>query len=58
MGVQHDNVIMCDRKGVIYQGREGLDQWKSAHAAKTDRRTLEEALKGADIFLGLSSRVR
>jgi malate dehydrogenase (oxaloacetate-decarboxylating)(NADP+) len=55
MGVQHDNVIMCDRKGVIYQGREGLDQWKSAHAAKTDRRTLEEALKGADIFLGLSS---
>jgi malate dehydrogenase (oxaloacetate-decarboxylating)(NADP+) len=55
MGVQHDHVIMCDRKGVIYQGREGLDQWKSAHAAKTDRRTLEEALKGADIFLGLSS---
>jgi len=55
MGVQHDHVIMCDRKGVIYQGREGLDQWKSAHAAKTDRRTLEEALKGADIFLGLSA---
>jgi malate dehydrogenase (oxaloacetate-decarboxylating)(NADP+) len=55
MGVPHDNVIMCDRKGVIYQGREGLDQWKSAHAAKTDARTLEEALKGADIFLGLSS---
>jgi malate dehydrogenase (oxaloacetate-decarboxylating)(NADP+) len=55
MGVQHDNVLMCDRKGVIYQGREGLDQWKSAHAAKTDRRTLEEALKGADIFLGLSA---
>ncbi len=55
MGVAHDNVIMCDRKGVIYQGREGLDQWKSAHAAKTDRRTLEEALKGADVFLGLSA---
>jgi malate dehydrogenase (oxaloacetate-decarboxylating)(NADP+) len=55
MGVKHDNVIMCDRKGVIYQGREGLDQWKSAHAAKTDARTLEEALKGADIFLGLSA---
>ncbi|HEY5712099.1 MAG TPA: NADP-dependent malic enzyme [Allosphingosinicella sp.] len=55
MGVPHDNVIMCDRKGVIYQGREGLDQWKSAHAAKTDRRTLEEALKGADVFLGLSA---
>jgi malate dehydrogenase (oxaloacetate-decarboxylating)(NADP+) len=55
MGVKHDNVIMCDRKGVIYQGREGLDQWKSAHAAKTEARTLEEALKGADIFLGLSA---
>jgi malate dehydrogenase (oxaloacetate-decarboxylating)(NADP+) len=55
MGVSHDNVIMCDRKGVIYQGREGLDQWKSAHAAKTDRRTLEEALEGADVFLGLSA---
>jgi len=55
MGVPHDHVIMCDRKGVIWQGREGLDQWKSAHAAKTDARTLEEALKGADVFLGLSA---
>jgi malate dehydrogenase (oxaloacetate-decarboxylating)(NADP+) len=56
MGVRHDNVIMCDRKGVIFQGRtEGMDQWKSAHAAKTDARTLEEALKGADVFLGLSA---
>ncbi len=56
MGVPHDNVIMCDRTGVIYQGRtKGMDQWKSAHAAKTDARTLEEALKGADIFLGLSA---
>jgi malate dehydrogenase (oxaloacetate-decarboxylating)(NADP+) len=56
MGVRHDNVIMCDRKGVIYQGRtEGMDQWKSAHAAKTDHRTLTEALEGADIFLGLSA---
>ncbi len=57
MGVRHDNVIMCDRSGVIYQGREtGMDQWKSAHAAKTDRRTLEEALDGADVFLGLSAK--
>ena len=57
MGVRHDNVIMCDRSGVIYQGREkGMDQWKSAHAAKTDRRSLEEALDGADIFLGLSAK--
>ncbi|MGJ8535749.1 MAG: NADP-dependent malic enzyme [Parasphingopyxis sp.] len=56
MGMPHDNVIMCDRKGVIYQGREeGMDQWKSAHAAATDTRTLEEALSGADIFLGLSA---
>jgi malate dehydrogenase (oxaloacetate-decarboxylating)(NADP+) len=56
MGVRPDNVIMCDRSGVIYQGREdGMDQWKSAHAAKTDRRTLEEALAGADVFLGLSA---
>jgi len=55
MGVPHDHVIMCDRKGVIYQGREGLDQWKSAHAVKTEARTLEEALKGADVFLGLSA---
>ena len=56
MGVPHDNVIMCDRKGVIYQGRtDGMDQWKSAHAANTEARTLEEALKGADVFFGLSA---
>ncbi len=55
MGVPHDHVIMCDRKGVIYQGREGLDQWKSAHAVKTEARTLAEALKGADAFFGLSA---
>jgi malate dehydrogenase (oxaloacetate-decarboxylating)(NADP+) len=57
MGVSPANVIMCDRKGVIYQGRtEGMDQWKSAHAAVTEARTLEEALDGADIFLGLSAK--
>ncbi|HEY0028094.1 MAG TPA: NADP-dependent malic enzyme [Allosphingosinicella sp.] len=56
MGVQHGNVIMCDRKGVIWQGRpEGMDQWKSAHAVPTDARTLPEALVGADVFLGLSA---
>ena len=55
MGVRGDNVIMCDRKGVIYKGRTDLDQWKSAHAADTERRTLAEALKGADVFLGLSA---
>ncbi len=56
MGVRPDNVIMCDRKGVIYQGRDGVDQWKSAHAAITECRTLEESLVGADIFLGLSAK--
>jgi malate dehydrogenase (oxaloacetate-decarboxylating)(NADP+) len=57
MGVPHDNVIMCDRSGVIYQGRtDQMDQWKSAHAAKTEARTLAEALVGADIFLGLSAK--
>jgi malate dehydrogenase (oxaloacetate-decarboxylating)(NADP+) len=55
MGVRGDNVIMCDRKGVIYKGRTDLDQWKSAHAAETDKRTLAEALEGADVFLGLSA---
>lgn len=56
MGVPHDNVIMCDRSGVIYQGRtEGMDQWKSAHAAKTSARNLAEAIVGADVFLGLSA---
>jgi malate dehydrogenase (oxaloacetate-decarboxylating)(NADP+) len=54
-GVRHDNVIMCDTKGVIYQGRtEGMNQWKSAHAVATKARTLEEAMDGADVFLGLS----
>ncbi len=55
MGVRGDHVIMCDRKGVIWRGREDVDQWKSAHAADTPARTLTEALVGADIFLGLSA---
>ena len=46
---------MCDRKGVIHKGRTDLDQWKSAHAVETDKRTLAEALVGADVFLGLSA---
>ena len=50
-----DHVIMCDRKGVIYKGRDDVDQWKSAHAVDTDARTLAEALEGADVFLGLSA---
>jgi malate dehydrogenase (oxaloacetate-decarboxylating)(NADP+) len=55
MGARHENCIVCDTKGVIYQGRtEGMNQWKSAHAISTDLRTLEEAMKGADVFLGVS----
>ncbi|WP_076068794.1 NADP-dependent malic enzyme [Sphingomonas montana] len=55
MGVSATNVVMCDSKGVIYQGRtEGMNQWKSAHAAATDARTLADAVAGADVFLGLS----
>jgi len=55
MGVKHENVIMCDRSGPITPGRDNMDQWKSAHAVATDATSLEEALKGADIFLGLSA---
>ena len=56
-GVQHENVIMLDRKGVIYNGRtEGMEQWKSKHANETKLRTLEEAIKDADVFLGLSAK--
>ena len=57
MGMPHDHVILCDTRGVIYQGRtQGMNQWKSAHAAVTDRRTLAEALEGADVFFGLSAK--
>ncbi|MEP2782409.1 MAG: NADP-dependent malic enzyme [Pseudoruegeria sp.] len=57
MGAKHDNCLVCDTKGVIYQGRTaGMNQWKSAHAANTDSRTLEEAMKGADVFLGVSAK--
>ncbi|MDA7489935.1 NADP-dependent malic enzyme [Candidatus Pelagibacter ubique] len=56
-GVLSENVIMLDRKGVVYRGRtEGMDQWKSAHAVETKKRTLEEAINGADVFLGLSAK--
>jgi malate dehydrogenase (oxaloacetate-decarboxylating)(NADP+) len=55
IGFTPDNVILCDTMGVIYQGRtDGMNQWKSAHAAKTSTRTLAEALAGADAFFGLS----
>ena len=55
MGFAPENVMLCDTKGVVYQGRtEGMNQWKSAHAVVTDRRSLAQAMDGADVFFGLS----
>ena len=55
LGVPHENVIVCDREGVVYRGREkGMDQFKSVHAVDTKARTLADALVGADVFMGLS----
>ncbi len=55
IGFRPENLILCDTKGVIYEGRtDGMNQWKSAHAVKTSARTLAEALAGADVFFGLS----
>ena len=57
MGFAPENVILCDTKGVVYQGRtEGMNQWKSAHAVKTDKRTLADAMDGADVVFGLSAK--
>ena len=56
MGMPSNNVIMCDRKGVISKDRTNLDQWKSAHALETPHKTLKDALKGADIAFGLSAK--
>ena len=57
MGLPPQNAVLCDTKGVIYQGRkEGMNQWKSAHAVETDKRTLADAMRGADVFLGLSAK--
>ncbi len=57
MGFTPENMLLCDTKGVIYRGRsEGMNQWKSAHAVETDKRTLADAMQGADIFFGLSAK--
>lgn len=54
-GLKRENIIVCDRNGVVYEGREeGMDPQKSAFASKTNARTLQEAIEGADVFLGLS----
>lgn len=54
LGVIRENIVMCDHKGVIYKGRDGLDEFKQRFASNTKARTLAEALQGADIFVGLS----
>jgi malate dehydrogenase (oxaloacetate-decarboxylating)(NADP+) len=57
LGMKPENVILCDTKGVIYQGRtEGMNQWKTAHAIATDKRTLADAMAGADVVFGLSAK--
>ncbi len=56
IGIKTQNIIMLDRKGVIYKGRDNVDQFKSAYAVETKLRTLKEAIKGADVFLGLSAK--
>jgi malate dehydrogenase (oxaloacetate-decarboxylating)(NADP+) len=55
-GVLQENITMVDRQGVIYRGREKLNQWKSAHAIKTSNRSLDDAIRDADVFLGLSAK--
>ncbi len=57
MGLPPENVLLCDTRGVIYRGRsDGMNQWKSAHAVETTKRTLAEAMDGADVFFGLSAK--
>ncbi len=55
-GVPQKNITMVDRKGVIFRGRDNLNQWKSSHAIETKNRTLDDAIKDADVFLGLSAK--
>ena len=54
LGVKREHILMCDSRGVIYEGRPGLNAEKQEFAVRTEVRTLEEALRGADVFLGLS----
>ena len=55
LGVDKKNIIMIDRKGVIHKGRKDLNEWKLKYATKTNYRNLDQAIKDADVFLGLSS---
>ncbi len=57
LGMKAENIFLCDTKGVVYEGRkEGMNQWKAAHAIATDKRTLAEAMEGADVVFGLSAK--
>src|SRR3954466_1678976 len=57
LGLKPSNVLLCDTKGVVYDGRsEGMNQWKSAHAVDTGARTLADAMRGADAVFGLSAK--
>ncbi len=56
VGVKAENTVIVDRDGVVYKGRENVDQWKAAHATDTPHRTLAEAMVGADVVLGLSAK--
>jgi len=56
VGVRAENTVIVDRDGVVYQGRDNVDQWKAAHATDTPHRTLAEAMVGADVVLGLSAK--
>ncbi|RZJ42219.1 MAG: NADP-dependent malic enzyme, partial [Brevundimonas sp.] len=57
MGVRHENTTVVDLHGVVYRGRpDDMDQWKAVHATDTEKRTLAEAIKGADVVLGLSAK--
>ncbi len=55
-GVPQKNITMVDRKGVIFKGRDNLNQWKSSHAIETKDRSLDDAIKNTDVFLGLSAK--
>ncbi len=57
VGIPNDNIVLCDQNGVIYKGRQlGMNEWKLKHAIETKERDLKDAMKGADIFIGLSVR--
>lgn len=53
-GIKRENIFMLDRKGVVYKGREGINEYKAEFANETDKRTLDDACDGADVFVGLS----